>query len=137
MNCCVISHAVHLHATSTVDCGAQFSPLCFVVSKTGTEPSSFVLVTKLFLCVAEKFFWFLLFLLLTLDEFTHVGIMSVNVSSNLQIATTVLLTLIPTWNVLSGFYIAKPVSKLASLSGSNKLHLLCCLFVTTMHQRIE
>ncbi|DBA97183.1 TPA: hypothetical protein ACH3X1_014944 [Trebouxia sp. C0004] len=56
----------------------------------------------------EKFFWFLLFLLLTLDEFTHVGIMSVNVSSNLQIATTVLLTLIPTWNVLSGFYIAKP-----------------------------
>lgn len=65
------------------------------------------------LCAAEKFFWFLLFLLLTLDEFTHVGIMSVNVSSNLQIATTVLLTLIPTWNVLSGFYIAKPVSKSA------------------------
>lgn len=59
---------------------------------------------------AAKFFWFLLFLLLTLDYFTHVGIMSVNVSSNLQIATTVLTTLIPTWNVLSGFYIPKPVS---------------------------
>ena len=63
------------------------------------------------MCVcAGKFFWFVLFLLLTLDYFTHVGIMSVNVSSNLQIATTVLLTLIPTWNVLSGFYIPKPVS---------------------------
>ena len=59
--------------------------------------------------------------------------MSVNVSSNLQIATTVLLTLIPTWNVLSGFYIAKPVRKMASLSGSNKLHLLYCLSVTTVH----
>ncbi|KAL3132996.1 hypothetical protein ABBQ38_006905 [Trebouxia sp. C0009 RCD-2024] len=57
---------------------------------------------------AGKFFWFLLFLLLTLDYFTHVGIMSVNVSPNLQIATTVLLTLIPTWNVLSGFYIPRP-----------------------------
>lgn len=40
--------------------------------------------------VAGKFFWFLLFLLLTLDYFTHVGIMSVNLSSNLQIATTIL-----------------------------------------------
>lgn len=59
---------------------------------------------------AGKFFWFLLFLVLTLDYFTHVGIMSVNVSSNLQIATTVLLTLIPTWNVLSGFYVPRPVS---------------------------
>lgn len=48
--------------------------------------------------------------MLTLDYFTHVGIMSVNVSSNLQIATTVLLTLIPTWNVLSGFYVPRPVS---------------------------
>jgi len=107
-------------------CGARFP-------KTGTESNSFVLVAKLFPYVAEKFFWFLLFLLLTLDEFTHVGIMSVNVSSNLQIATTVLLTLIPTWNVLSGFYIAKPVSKTSSLSGSNKLHLLYCLSVTNMH----
>jgi len=98
--------------------------LCFFVSKTGTEPDSFVLVARLCPCVAEKFFWFLLFLLLTLDEFTHVGIMSVNASSNLQIATTVLLTLIPTWNVLSGFYIAKPVSKLASLVGSSKC--ICC-----------
>ena len=68
-------------------------------------------------CTAGKFFYFLLFLLLTLDYFTHVGIMSVNVSSNLQIATTVLLTLIPTWNVLSGFYIPKPVS-------SDACHLL-------------
>ncbi len=130
MNCYVISHVTHSHVMSMVDalayCGARFP-------KTGTEPNSFVLVPKLFPYVAEKFFWFLLFLLLTLDEFTHVGIMSVNVSSNLQIATTVLLTLIPTWNVLSGFYIAKPVRKTASLSGSNKLHLLCCLSVTSMH----
>ena len=94
---------------------AYLSLLWFIVSKTGTELDSSVLVIKLCHCVAEKFFWFLLFLLLTLDEFTHVGIMSVNVSSNLQIATTVLLTLIPTWNVFSGFYIAKPVSKPASL----------------------
>ena len=47
---------------------------------------------------------------LTLDYFTHVGIMCANVSSNLQIATTAVLTLVPTWNVLSGFYIARPVS---------------------------
>ena len=68
-----------------------------------------------FFCHVGKFFYFLLFLLLTLDYFTHVGIMSVNVSSNLQIATTVLLTLIPTWNVISGFYIPKPVSQTACL----------------------
>lgn len=41
--------------------------------------------------------------------------MSVNVSSNLQIATTVLTTLIPTWNVLSGFYIPRPVSNVQCL----------------------
>ena len=59
---------------------------------------------------AGKFFWFLLFMFLTLDFFTHVGIMCANVSSNLQIATTVVLTLVPTWNVLSGFYVPKSVS---------------------------
>ncbi|KAL0035494.1 hypothetical protein WJX77_008879 [Trebouxia sp. C0004] len=58
---------------------------------------------------AGKFFWFLLFLFLTLDYFTHVGIMSANLSPSLQIATTVVLTLVPTWNVLSGFYVPKPV----------------------------
>ncbi|KAL0038217.1 hypothetical protein WJX79_008741 [Trebouxia sp. C0005] len=57
---------------------------------------------------AGKFFWFLLFLFLTLDYFTHVGIMSANLSPSLQIATTVVLTLVPTWNVLSGFYVPKP-----------------------------
>jgi len=60
--------------------------------------------------LAGKFFWFLLFLFLTLDYFTHVGIMSANLSPSLQIATTVVLTLVPTWNVLSGFYVPKPVS---------------------------
>ncbi len=59
---------------------------------------------------AGKFFWFLLFQFLTLDYFTHVGIMSANLSPSLQIATTVVLTLVPTWNVLSGFYVPKPVS---------------------------
>ncbi|DBB14463.1 TPA: transcription factor [Trebouxia sp. C0006] len=58
---------------------------------------------------AGKFFWFLLFQFLTLDYFTHVGIMSANLSPSLQIATTVVLTLVPTWNVLSGFYVPKPV----------------------------
>ena len=47
---------------------------------------------------------------LTLDYFTHVGIMCANVCSNLQIATTLVLTLVPFWNVLSGFYVPKPVS---------------------------
>ena len=59
---------------------------------------------------AGKFFWFLLFQFLTLDYFTHVGIMSANLSPSLQIATTVVLTLVPTWNVLSGFYVPKSVS---------------------------
>lgn len=60
---------------------------------------------------AGKFFWFVLFMLLTFDYFTHVGIMCANVSSNLQIATTLVLTLVPTWNVLSGFYVPKTVSR--------------------------
>ena len=64
---------------------------------------------------AGKFFWFLLFLFLTLDYFTHVGIMSANLSPSLQIATTVVLTLVPTWNVLSGFYVPKPVSSVHNL----------------------
>lgn len=76
---------------------------------------------------AGKFFWFLLFQFLTLDYFTHVGIMSANLSPSLQIATTVVLTLVPTWNVLSGFYVPKPVSSAAPLA------ILCILMCSQKH----
>lgn len=36
--------------------------------------------------------------------------MSANLSSNLQISTKAVLTLAPTWNVLSGFYVPNSVS---------------------------
>ncbi len=77
--------------------------------------------------LAGKFFWFLLFLFLTLDYFTHVGIMSANLSPSLQIATTVVLTLVPTWNVLSGFYVPKPVSSVHNQpSCSFAAKMICC-----------
>ncbi len=79
---------------------------------------------------AGKFFWFLLFQFLTLDYFTHVGIMSANLSPSLQIATTVVLTLVPTWNVLSGFYVPKPVSsvhKQPSCPFTCAAKSMCCL----------
>lgn len=77
--------------------------------------------------LAGKFFWFLLFLFLTLDYFTHVGIMSANLSPSLQIATTVVLTLVPTWNVLSGFYVPKPVSSVHNQpSCSFTAKMICC-----------
>lgn len=57
---------------------------------------------------AAKFFAFCLFLILNLDIFTNLGICVTNLTPSLQIATTMLTTIIATWNVLSGFYIPKP-----------------------------
>ena len=63
---------------------------------------------------------------LTLDYFTHVGIMCANVCSNLQIATTLVLTLVPFWNVLSGFYVPKPVSVVHDETIMNAFTTLQC-----------
>ncbi|KAK9815219.1 hypothetical protein WJX72_000157 [[Myrmecia] bisecta] len=58
---------------------------------------------------AACFWWFVLFLFLTLDFFTHVAIMCVALTPSVQIGVTLLTVFIGSWNLLSGFYIPKPL----------------------------
>lgn len=58
---------------------------------------------------AAKFFWYLLFMCLTLFTFTFYGIMTVAVTPALPFAAIIFGVLIGFWNLFSGFIIPKPV----------------------------
>lgn len=69
------------------------------------------LVKLLFiLCIAGKFFLYLVFMFLTFTYFTFYGMMAVGLTPNQQLAAVVSSAFYSLWNLLSGFLIPKPVS---------------------------
>lgn len=63
----------------------------------------------LLLLAAGKFFWFLLYMILTLLYFTYYGVMCVAITPNLLTAAVVSNSLYLTMNLFSGFVIPRPV----------------------------
>ncbi|CAI5536089.1 unnamed protein product, partial [Closterium sp. Naga37s-1] len=65
---------------------------------------------------AGKFWWYTLFMFLTLFYFTCYGLMAIAISPNEQISMVFSSFCVSSWNLLCGFLIARPVSAFSSLS---------------------
>ena len=59
---------------------------------------------------AAKFFWFFLFLFLNNMVFTFFGIMGVNITPMVQLATVFCAFFFSCWNLFCGFLLSEPVS---------------------------
>jgi hypothetical protein len=57
---------------------------------------------------AGKFFWYLLFTLLTLLYYTFYGLLAVVLSPNLQVSSVASTLFYAIWNLFSGFLITLP-----------------------------
>ena len=65
-------------------------------------------VPALYLLSAGKFFWYLLFTLLTLLYYTFYGLLAVVLSPNLQVSSVASTLFYAIWNLFSGFLITLP-----------------------------
>ncbi|OMO66549.1 ABC-2 type transporter [Corchorus olitorius] len=63
---------------------------------------------------AKKFFWFFFINFFTFLYFTYYGMMTVAITPNAQVAAILAASFYALFNLFSGFYIPKPVSKLVS-----------------------
>ncbi|KAL5742271.1 hypothetical protein ACOSP7_029003 [Xanthoceras sorbifolium] len=62
---------------------------------------------------ASKFFLYILFMFLTFTYFTFYGMMAVGLSPNPDLADVISSASYSLWNLLSGFLVAKPVSRIS------------------------
>ncbi len=60
------------------------------------------------MCVAAKFFWFLLFMFLTLLYFTYYGVACVAITPNLMVAAILSGAFYGLMNLFAGFVIPQP-----------------------------
>lgn len=66
--------------------------------------------------IAGKFFMYLVFMFLTFTYFTFYGMMAVGLTPTQQLAAVVSSAFYSLWNLLSGFLIPKPVSKILCIT---------------------
>lgn len=57
---------------------------------------------------AGKFFWYALFVLLTLLYYTYYGLLAVVLSPNLQVSSVASTMFYAIWNLFSGFLVTLP-----------------------------
>lgn len=67
------------------------------------------LLSRVLICCAAKFFWYLLFSYLTLLYFTFYGMMAVAVSPHVQLAAVISSAFYSIWFLFAGFLIPRPV----------------------------
>jgi hypothetical protein len=61
---------------------------------------------------ADKFFYFLFFIIASFNYFTLFGMMLVALTPSAMIANILISFVLPLWNLFAGFLIVRPVSKL-------------------------
>ncbi len=92
-----------------------------------TAPVKRVHSEVLTLLSAGKFFWYLLFTLLTLLYYTFYGLLAVVLSPNLQISSVASTLFYAIWNLFSGFLITLPQMPVRTFPNSTCSHFsLCC-----------
>lgn len=71
-----------------------------------------------FLCVAGKFFLYVVFMFLTFCYFTYYGMMAVGLTPSQHLAAVISSAFYSLWNLLSGFLVPKPVSWFCEINHS-------------------